>query len=51
MQISDFVPIEFGVRACLTVLAPALLLMPLSALPAGRRAARLSPATLLRLRG
>ena len=51
MQISDFVPIEFGVRACLTVLAPALLLMPLAALPAGRRAARLSPATLLRLRG
>lgn len=50
MQISDFVPIEFGLRACLTVLAPALLLLPLSALPAGRRAARLSPATLLRLR-
>lgn len=51
MQISDFVPIEFGLRACLTVLAPALLLMPLSALPAGRHAARLLPATLLRLRG
>ncbi len=51
MQISDFVPIEFGLRACLSVLAPALLLMPLAALPASRRAARYAPATLLRLRG
>lgn len=50
MQISDFVPIEFGVRACLVALAPAVACMLLSVLPAGLRAARLAPATLLRLR-
>lgn len=51
MQISDFVPIEFGVRACLLALAPAVAGMLLSAVPAGLRAARLQPAVLLRLRG
>ncbi|MBL9007271.1 MAG: ABC transporter permease [Myxococcales bacterium] len=50
MQISDFVPIEFGLGACLSSLAPAIAGMLLSALPAGLRAARLQPATLLRLR-
>lgn len=51
MRISDFVPIEFGVRASLVALAPALILMLVAAVPAGLRAARLQPAALLRLRG
>jgi ABC-type antimicrobial peptide transport system permease subunit len=50
MQISDFVPIEVSLSAWLKLMAPALLLMLLSVLPAALRAARIPPAEVLRTR-